>query len=222
MKLLKYTRRIHNSIKTRGLYNTINLITDDYFFKQKFGVDTGGVYELKELKTLGNNADRGVYYQGTNYRYFKKTMQKVIVNFSESTFIDFGCGKGKALIMAGEYGFKKIIGVEFAKELYDICLQNIEKIKPKVAPKNFEILHEDATEFEIPNDVNVFFFNNPFDYDLTEEVVKKMDLSLQANPRKIYVIYFSPLHKAVFEKRNYEQVFELKAKNKLEAIVLSK
>ena len=36
----------------------------------------------------------------------------------DSIFVDFGCGKGRALLIASEYNFKSVRGVEFAHELY--------------------------------------------------------------------------------------------------------
>ena len=38
-----------------------------------------------------------------------------------SGFVDFGCGKGRVLLLAAGFGFARITGVEFAKELCDIA-----------------------------------------------------------------------------------------------------
>ncbi len=41
------------------------------------------------------------------------------------TFIDLGSGKGRVLLMASEYPFQKIIGVEFMPELHRAAQKNI-------------------------------------------------------------------------------------------------
>jgi predicted RNA methylase len=44
----------------------------------------------------------------------------------ETTFVDIGSGKGRALIIAAEYAFKRIIGVEYSPSLATICRRNLE------------------------------------------------------------------------------------------------
>jgi len=45
-------------------------------------------------------------------------MQAMPIDLSKFTFIDLGAGKGRALLMASDYLFQKIIGVEFMPELH--------------------------------------------------------------------------------------------------------
>jgi hypothetical protein len=49
------------------------------------------------------------------------------------TVIDFGSGKGRALIVASECPFRRIIGVEFALELHRDAQQNIRAVSARVA-----------------------------------------------------------------------------------------
>jgi len=46
-------------------------------------------------------------------------LEKLSINHSEFTFIDFGSGKGRVLFLASEYPYKKIIGVELARMLHE-------------------------------------------------------------------------------------------------------
>jgi len=43
------------------------------------------------------------------------------------TFVDLGSGKGRVLLMASHYPFKRIIGVEFIPELHQVAQENIRK-----------------------------------------------------------------------------------------------
>jgi predicted RNA methylase len=47
----------------------------------------------------------------------------------EKSLIDVGSGKGRVMVAAAHYGFKNIIGVDFAKELCAAAERNINKIK---------------------------------------------------------------------------------------------
>ncbi len=49
---------------------------------------------------------------------FEQIMQAMPIDLSKFTFIDLGAGKGRALLMASDYLFQKIIGVEFMPELH--------------------------------------------------------------------------------------------------------
>ena len=124
--------------------------------------------------------------------------------------------------MAAEFKFKKITGVEFAKELYDICRDNLNKVKDKLRTKNIEIHYDDAVDYKIPFDANVMFFFNPFDEQVMEKVLNNIESSLQNSKRTIYIIYLSPLYENCFYKMGYHKSFELKNKNKVEGLIYIK
>ena len=49
---------------------------------------------------------------------FRKVLASLQIAFHDYTFIDFGSGKGRALLLASEFPFKRIIGLEFSPELH--------------------------------------------------------------------------------------------------------
>src|SRR5579864_7137056 len=51
--------------------------------------------------------------------------QSVDSTLRDFTFIDLGSGKGRVLLMASDYPFKRIIGVEFMLELHRVAQKNI-------------------------------------------------------------------------------------------------
>ena len=70
------------------------------------------------------NKPEGVEYGTIPPYLIKKILDQV--NYDQSdVFLDFGCGKGRVLLIASEYKFKKIIGIEFSPELAGIALKNI-------------------------------------------------------------------------------------------------
>ena len=58
---------------------------------------------------------------------FEEMMHALPVRFQDFTFVDLGSGKGRALLMAAPYGFKRIIGVEFMPEWHRAAEENIRK-----------------------------------------------------------------------------------------------
>src|SRR6478752_3089102 len=64
-------------------------------------------------------------YFATEPWLFEQIMQALPIDVSQFTFVDLGCGKGRVLLMASDYPFKRIIGVEFMPELHRAAQKNI-------------------------------------------------------------------------------------------------
>jgi predicted RNA methylase len=135
--------------------------------------------------------------------------------------VDFGSGKGRVMAVAAFYDFKNITGVEFASSLCREAENNIAAIKPLYPSTNFKIICEDAVNYQIENDTNVFFFFNPFDEVVMLKVVKNLLFSLKQNPRKAFIVYVNPLHKEIFESAGFEEEYYLRKMEYIELSILS-
>ncbi len=134
--------------------------------------------------------------------------------------IDFGCGKGRVLAVAAYYEFKKITGIEFAKELCEVARKNIIPVQQKFPYQHFNVIHANAVDYKIEADTNVFFFFNPFDEVVMLAVVKNILQSLKENPRETYVVYINPVHKEIFMSAGFEQIFHVQKLKYIEATIL--
>lgn len=56
---------------------------------------------------------------------FMKCMNSLDLHMQHEVFADFGSGKGKAVLLAAQYGFPQIIGLEYNSELFNVLSQNI-------------------------------------------------------------------------------------------------
>ena len=118
----------------------------------------------------------------------------VPVVHDEYVFIDFGSGKGRALLLASMFPFREIIGVEHSAVLTEVAKKNIQIFKDDLqACRNLTAVCHDATVYAIPPVKTVLFFNNPFDGDLMRLMVASVEKSLRDFPRSIYVVYSRPL-----------------------------
>ncbi|MBI4761972.1 MAG: class I SAM-dependent methyltransferase [Chloroflexota bacterium] len=186
-------RKVLRNIRRVGLVTTARYIVSDLLFDMKYKIDTINTEQLDNLSIDSPNKKDGIYYEGTNAYIFQKMISLVKLEPSQSVFVDFGSGKGKALFMAAERGFRKVIGVEFSIELVEICRRNLEVFKAKSRSKTeFEILHMDASEYEIPADANLMFFSNPFNEAVTEKVIGNILRSYDQTPREVWVVHLHP------------------------------
>ena len=198
---LENFRKIFRNIRKVGLVTTVRYIVSDLLFDMKYKIDTINTEQLENLDIDSPNKEYGVYYEGTNAYIFKNAFSSFKIDASNSCFIDFGSGKGKAMFMAAERGFRKVIGVEFSIELVEICRKNLEIFKQKTNTKTeFEIIHMDASQYEIPMDANLLFFSNPFNEILTIKVIDNILKSYDKSPREIWIIHLYPQGNMAFAK----------------------
>src|ERR1051326_1040879 len=109
------------------------------------------------------------------------------------TFVDLGSGKGRVLLMAAPYGFKKIIGVEYMPEWHRVAEENIRKF---VAQNKIDAIIQnfcmDARDFEFPAGPLVVYLFNPFPEPILAAVLERLRDSLTKNPRPLVVAYRYP------------------------------
>lgn len=190
-----------------GPITTIRYIVSDLIFDLKYKIDTINTAQLENLEIDSPNKAYGNYYEGTNAFVFQQVFSRIQIDYSRSCIVDFGSGKGKAMFLAAELGFARVIGVEFSGELVEICRKNLEIFRNKSKSKtDFEIIHMDATEYPIPSEANVLFFSNPFNEALTARVIANILKSYERHPREIWVIHLYPHENQAFAK---SQKFQL-------------
>jgi SAM-dependent methyltransferase len=120
--------------------------------------------------------------------------RQTTLNFRDYTFIDLGSGKGRTLLMASDYPFRRIIGVELLPSLHAIAQENLRKYKSE-SQKCFalEAICADATTYSFPDEPLVIFLFNPFPESGMRRVVANLGESLLKHPRPVYVLYHNPL-----------------------------
>jgi tRNA1(Val) A37 N6-methylase TrmN6 len=104
--------------------------------------------------------------------------------------MDFGSGKGGALITLSRHPFAKIRGVEISPKLVGIAKSNFEKLNIR----NITMTVADAADFSDLNDYNYFYFFSPFPSVVMKSVIKNISTSLILIPRKSVIIYFNPVY----------------------------
>ena len=172
----------------------------DFLFDLIYGTDTRRLVEIEALDTESENKAHAVQYQATKARPFLKLLQKLRLPH-ESVFVDFGSGKGRTLLIAARYGFRKVIGIEFSPQLCEVARRNA-AVFPKAALKHsvIEVVERDAALQPIDAEMNVFYMYNPFDGIVLSRVLENIRGSLATSPRKIWLIYNTPRHDSVIEQ----------------------
>lgn len=178
----------------------------DYDWDYRVNTTSGAVGWRDRLLGMFHSA-----YQPTEPAAFHEMIEAVqqalnsdrkSLSVRDFTFIDLGSGKGRTLLMASDYPFRRIIGVELLPSLHGIAQENLRQYKSE-SQKCFavESICGDATDFRLPEDPLVIFLFNPFPESGMRRVVANLEQSLRAHPRPAYVLYHNPLLEHTLSER---------------------
>jgi len=136
-------------------------------------------------------------YQPTEPALFHEmleALQQRALDFQEFTFIDLGSGKGRTLLLASDYPFRRIVGVELLPALHQIAQENLQKYSGE-SQKCFalESICADAAAFSFPAKPTVLYLFNPFPESGLKRMLANLEQSLRQKPRPVYVLYHNPL-----------------------------
>jgi len=154
------------------------------------GVDTGGEIPLLDLNFENKHKTPGLEYQSHHPAIIRAGLRSLEIRHQDFTFVDFGCGKGRVLLVASEFPFRRIIGVEFAPQLAEAARQNLKTYRAKNQKcLEIEAITGDATAYELPPEPQVLYFYSPFALSVMEKVVHNIEVSLQKSPRDLLVLF---------------------------------
>jgi predicted RNA methylase len=159
----------------------------DSAFDKKLGVDTRGPVGLWHLRVRSNNLQHAIRYEGVNPDVFRRALSEIGESFTGFSFIDLGCGKGRALLLANEFNFSQIIGIEFAPKLAAVARKNCQR-----AGVSATVLSQDAAQFSFPPGDSVVYLYNPFGPTVMDPVLDRL---LAATSTKCYIVYVNPIHR---------------------------
>ncbi len=176
----------------------------DIDFDFEHNVDT--TWATVSLRTRIREWLSGGQYQPSEPVMFREMLDSLPVYLDGFTFIDLGSGKGRTLLMASDYPFRRIIGVELLAELNAIAQRNIARYRSD-SQKCFAIESHaaDAGRFDLPADPSVLYLFNPFPRHVWCNVLANLYRSLLAAPRPVFLIYHNPVHQDILAAEGWLQ-----------------
>jgi SAM-dependent methyltransferase len=142
-------------------------------------------------------------YQPTDPALFKEMMGSLEIDFQEFAFIDIGSGKGRVLLLAADYPFRRVLGIELFPALHRVAQKNLSAYKSK-SQQCFvlETVCADAREFIFPAEPLVLYLFNPLPEPALIAVMANLEHSLNQFPRTVYVLYHNPLLEHVLTRHS--------------------
>lgn len=174
-------------------------------FDVHHGTMTDGVIPGHDL-AVGHANDRFIAgYAAVPPSRFRGAMKKWLESrpahdVGDYTFIDFGCGKGRAVLLASEMRFREVVGVELNTGLAELAQENVEVwTKAGKALSPIRIVCGDALELEWPAGPCLVYLYNPFQGQVMRKLVERLRSRFAERPCDLEVVYQKPEQAAVFE-----------------------
>jgi SAM-dependent methyltransferase len=210
-------------VKTRGIQATLldylnrlnNRLTNQR--KQENRQPDGPPNRVDRFSQLSTPADLGIrsvhakwgiHYAPSRKDIFAKAIRSLPIRCEDYVFIDLGAGKGEILLLAAEYGFRRVVGVEYSEILTTIASTNVRTAAGLVG-KSVACICADAADFDFSPDPAVLYLYNPFQGKVMNKVIRNIEQSLRAMPRELWIIYVNPWeHRKFARSHNLKTIIE--------------
>jgi SAM-dependent methyltransferase len=172
---------------------------EDQNFDALHGCDTSGIVTFDQLTILQPQKQLSYHYATLQPWLVRDFIGRIGEELSQFHFVDLGSGKGRILLIAAQYPFKLVIGVELTPELDAIAKKNIATANITKRCQSIISHCADASTFAFPDGPLVMTMYNPFNATVVERVLKNLIISLKQQDRLLYIVYINPRHKEVLE-----------------------
>ena len=178
--------------------NQDNFYNRRHPFDVREGVDTAGYIQAKLL--FGHDEEVRAY-AGCSPSALRAALE-TIPNLDGANFLDLGCGKGRALLVARAFPFASLTGIELSPYLAKVARANADIVKHRTPGRPIEIVVGDASAPQIPDGDVVIFLLNSFGRALVDRLAETIAAAdARAPSRRIFMVAMNPVHGAAFDAR---------------------
>ena len=155
-----------------------------------------GIHTTTDVNDTARSSIIDYYnYQPTTYAFLEEIFTKYPFSATDY-FVDFGCGRGRVLIMASFMGCMNNVGVEINPILVEDAICNLKKWNDYCKTNglqicNFEVINVDAMDINISPIWNKFFFFKPFSKEICIRIIIRVIESVEADNRRVMFFFLS-------------------------------
>jgi hypothetical protein len=186
------------------------------------GTDTSGLIYGEDIPTKHSNRQWSTAYYGISPALLLHLINTLDIDHKRFTFLDLGSGKGRALLVASHFPFRRILGVELSLQLSTIAAANIASFSPAWQQcRHIETYTGDATAIDYPTGPVVLYLYNPFLGPVLKRCLRNLTRSLADEPREVHLIYINPAPDRFIKRfapalqKQWEQTFSMNEEDML-------
>jgi SAM-dependent methyltransferase len=193
-KVLSTPSKLAGRIHERGVADAIGWCFYQLQWRcreMRLGVSTAEFTHQVIVEDNGNQHG----YEPIDYLCFDKVLEYLQPVSRRDGFLDYGCGMGRAVLLASMAQYGRVVGVELDERLVELANQKVNIVRQRglVKADRVEIIRADATVFEVPADVNHIFLFNSFVGDVLQATLEQIRRSLERHPRELKLVYTQPI-----------------------------
>lgn len=199
---ISFFEKVGRKFAERGIKGTLTYsamrtidVFQELYFDARHNVDTSGV----TLPAAG----QGEGYKGSLPGLVRASLRKLRIRYEDFTFIDFGSGKGRTLLIASEFPFRRVMGVEYCEDLHRVAARNIECYRGPRRCADMQAVCGDAREFPFPDGPLAIYLFNPFQEPVLRVLLENLRASLERMPRPVFLVYVRPLWAGALENAGF-------------------
>ena len=163
-------------------------------FDAAHGTETSGSIAAAQCAPDAAMAAQMIPYGGSQPSIVRAGIAS-LPDHAQYAFADLGCGKGRPLIVASEFPFRRLVGVEIAPALAEVARRNAGVIAGTHPRRTkIEIQVGDATAVSPAAERVVYFMYHPFGRALVAALVANIERQLDNGLRHAFFIYYNPVH----------------------------
>lgn len=120
-----------------------------------------------------------------------------------NVFLDVGAGKGRAMLLASQYPFLRVEGIELNPKLSDIARRNIavwETTQQSTMLSPLVLHEDDATLMPLPQEPLLAHLFHPFEDRLLRRFLRHVEKDLTARPRPFDLVYVNAEHDSLLDQ----------------------
>ena len=156
--------------------------------ERRLGIDTRGFIPPVALGYESESPG----YDPIPYVCIDAALDSLALDPQRDVFVDIGCGKGRAVVVAATRPFRQVLGIELNELLADQARQQVARARDKLLCQQVQIARADAITFDYPPEMNVIFLWNPFVGTILQQVLDRVRQSCLASPRARTLLYALP------------------------------
>ena len=190
-------RRLELKLRGEPLPGQPGPETGPHPFDRAYGVDTTGLVWGEALDGAGMQQEAQYWatgYYGVAPSAFNAALGALNLDWAQFTFIDIGCGKGRALLLSMRWPFKHVLGIELSSALASAAERNVASFHApwKGYARQAQVLTGDATKLDLPDSPLVLFLYHPFAAPVMGRFLQRVEQSVHDAPRPVYLLYANP------------------------------
>jgi SAM-dependent methyltransferase len=162
-------------------------------FDRRHDVKTSGLIWGERLRSGHKEDYWATGYYGIAPSAFWRAMDKLSLEWPRYTFVDVGCGKGRALMLALRYPFRRVLGIELSPELARAAKENLRRFEAKWRMDvPVDAVAGNAMRLELPSGPPVLYLYHPFAAPVMKKFLAHLEASFQDEQREVYLLYTNP------------------------------